>query len=71
MSRVKGHTLADEGAPYLANEQGQLERQWKLYGGVSGKGRGLCSCGAVSPILPSAYQRKKWHRAHKSEGLPS
>ena len=66
-NRLAGHTLASEGAPYLLNEQGEMQRQWKRYGGVSGEGRGLCSCGATSEILPSAYRRKKWHRAHKAE----
>ena len=66
-SRVPGHTLAFEGAPHLVTETGSVSRIWKYHGGVSGTGRGLCSCGAMSDLLESAHQRKKWHRAHKAE----
>jgi hypothetical protein len=35
-----------------------------------GNGHGRCECGAFSPTeLPSANQRKAWHRHHKLEVL--
>lgn len=51
----------------MFNERDVLVRMYGAYGGVAGEGRASCSCGAMSRILPSAYQRKKWHRAHKAE----
>lgn len=57
------HTLASEGAPY--NDEGR-----RLYpitrDGIGGSGRGKCSCGLLSDILPSAARRQKWHRDHKA-----
>ena len=67
MSRIKGHTLRFEGAPHVVAEDGRVVRVYGSYGGVSGFGRGLCSCGALSDLLDSAHQRKKWHREHKAE----
>ena len=65
--RVRGHGLQNEGAPYLADESGGWSRVGLRWMGVSGTGRGICSCGKASPIFDSAHQRKKWHRAHKEE----
>lgn len=64
-SRVPGHTLASEGAPYVVNIEKQTVRA--RGGGSGGTGRALCSCGALSEILHSGRARKDWHRAHKAE----
>ena len=61
------HGLQFEGAPHLVAEDGRVHRVSRPWGGVSGEGRGVCRCGAYSDILPSAHQRKKWHREHKRE----
>ena len=66
-TRVSGHALKNEGAPFLHAEGGRLIRASGPYGGVSGEGRGVCTCGAISDVLASATQRRKWHRAHKAE----
>lgn len=58
-ARVSGHTLRHEGQAF--NERGVRD------GTANGYGR--CSCGAQSPWLTSDYQRKDWHRRHKSEVL--
>lgn len=59
-SRVSGHELQREGQPIEA----------PLYTrGTGGKGRAKCSCGAKSPVLPSANKRKEWHRQHKADVL--
>lgn len=63
MTRLSGHELLSEGAPY----DGKKRRISSYYGGVSGEGRALCSCGALSDFLSSANKRKAWHRAHKEE----
>lgn len=65
--RVPGHTLRHEGAPHLVSETGQTVRVQRGYGGVSGYGRALCSCGAMSDLLDSGGQRKAWHRQHKAQ----
>jgi len=62
MSRLAGHELAYEGAPFNAKKQ---RTNW-LMQGVRGVGRGLCSCGELSDNLPSGAQRKAWHREHKN-----
>ena len=68
MSRLAGHGLRSEGAPFLMNERGEWSRVVTYsYASVTGMGRGLCECGAFSVILDSAHQRKKWHRLHKVE----
>lgn len=53
---VKGHTLLFEGSPCG-------DAFWKR----SGTGRGKCSCGIMSPLLPSNAARQRWHRQHKQE----
>lgn len=60
--RVPGHTLVAEGAPF-----DHLRRRYSsILGGVGGAGHAKCSCGQFSPApIPSAYQRKQWHRDHK------
>lgn len=60
-SRVTGHTLRNEGAPFDSYKV-PLRRS----GGVSGRGRALCSCGALSDELVSGAERKQWHRDHKA-----
>lgn len=62
--RVAGHELRREGAPY--NKTGRSvflanQGSWS----VKGEGRGLCSCGWTSQVLPSAAKRKEAHRVHK------
>lgn len=55
------HGLWYEGAPHD-------DRGHRTNGvGVSGDGRAKCRCGAMSEVLPSANQRKAWHRTHKAE----
>ena len=66
-ARVPGHTLVAEGAPHVVDETKRVVRAYNSWGGIGGYGRGLCSCGAMSDLLDSAHQRKKWHRAHKAE----
>lgn len=67
MTRVKGHTLRNEGAPFVVDETGRIVRVHGSWRGVSGYGRGLCSCGEMSDLLDSAHKRKKWHREHKAQ----
>lgn len=62
-TRLAGHELRDEGAPY----DGRGRKIWQNRWTTSGRGRAKCSCGALSPELPSGTQRKAWHRAHKAE----
>ena len=50
---VPGHTLWREGASVDHD-------QWT-------EGRGGCSCGTLSPKLPSTKARQRWHREHKLE----
>jgi hypothetical protein len=55
---VKGHYLIQEGS------------NRKLYGYSWEKvGPGQCSCGLLSPDLPSTAARKRWHDAHKDDVL--
>lgn len=66
MTRLAGHSLVHEGAAH--DEEGQRIRQhWSV--NAAGVGRGKCSCGALSDVLPSGGQRKAWHKAHKEELL--
>lgn len=62
-ARVSGHTLRDEGAVYTA------EGHRRYLQNLTGYGHGMCSCGALSPVLPSRSARKRWHREHKAEVL--
>ena len=72
---VRRHGLAAEGAAFTDEPDPDWPpRQWWRgqwwwvnCGGVSGVGRGLCSCGAASDALPSAAARKAWHRKHKAD----
>ena len=66
-TRVAGHGLLAEGAPFLRNEEGDWSRVGYLFISTSGRGRGVCQCGKASPILDSSTQRRKWHREHKAE----
>ena len=64
--RVTGHGLAHEGAPHDDNGNRIGTRSpWGI--GTGGPGRARCACGALSDVLPSAPQRKAWHRHHKTE----
>lgn len=61
---VPGHTLVAEGAPHAWN--GRRYERLTLHGwSISGKGKGLCSCGATSKVLGTGAARKAWHREHK------
>lgn len=62
-ARVSGHALWYEGAPHDDNGR---RIGWQ---GTHGEGRGVCTCGARSEVLPSGYQRKRWHREHKAAVL--
>lgn len=62
-TRVAGHTLWYEGAPH--DDRGH--RIWRPYGSASGRGRGKCSCGALSEMEFTAAARKRWHAEHKQQ----
>ena len=68
MKRLAGHSLQNEGAAFVVNEERRVVRAWPGRG-ISGRGRGLCSCGALSEMLDSGYARRNWHREHKAEVL--
>jgi hypothetical protein len=56
---MRGHGLVAEGAAFRADGS-------RVYwNSVSGTGHAVCACGAMSPVLASAAQRKRWHRHHK------
>ena len=59
-----GHHLLHEGA---AHDDDGHRYSYGGYSGTSGTGRGKCSCGVLSPILQSGYQRRAWHRGHKED----
>lgn len=50
---LKGHTLLFEGEA--------IGQSWHK----NGPGSGKCSCGEMSPELPTRAARKRWHREHK------
>lgn len=54
---LKGHIMGDEGC--ARGDDGMI--LWD----AKGPGRGKCSCGALSEILPTRAARKRWHREHK------
>ncbi|WP_159601603.1 hypothetical protein [Agromyces humi] len=60
-TRLAGHTLANEGAPF--NDNGARIG----YRGTSGEGRGKCSCGELSDVVASGGARRRWHADHKAE----
>lgn len=62
---VPGHTLRFEGRAFVVNENGKnvFARGWH--------GRGLCSCGALGPMVTTVAARKRWHREHKAEVVGS
>jgi hypothetical protein len=63
-TRVAGHSLEWEGAPH--NEHGsRIQRAYPMEKG--GEGRGKCSCGTLSDVLPSKSARQRWHKDHKAE----
>ena len=63
MSRLPGHELVSEGAPFEADGRSSYPTRWM--GGTGGTGRGKCSCGELSDVLYSGAKRKSWHRGHK------
>lgn len=70
MTRVSGHELRYEGAAFEPGLDLDLDRRYPFrvhWNSVRGRGFGLCSCGAQSPVVDSGYARKAWHRAHKAE----
>lgn len=70
VNRVPGHTLLNEGAPFERVVDEVFVRTRRINtNGVGGEGRGVCSCGTFSDILPSAGRRKSWHREHKKAVL--
>lgn len=62
---LQSHGLRFEGAPH--DEAGNRITRGFGPPGIGGSGRAKCGCGTLSPVLPSAYQRKQWHRAHKAD----
>jgi hypothetical protein len=64
-TRLSGHGLWSEGWPVEATPgHGQ---GWRPLNHRSGPGRALCECGEMSPELPSANARKRWHGEHKEQ----
>jgi hypothetical protein len=75
-TRVTGHGLVGEGAPHAvpgchalpcSGERDDEPVRVGNYSSTGGWGHGLCQCGATSPHLSSANQRKAWHVGHKAE----
>lgn len=64
-TRLSGHELQYEGAPYRLEGRRAVRIDSSYYATRAGEGRGLCSCGAYSKVLPSAAARKRWHAEHK------
>lgn len=71
-TRVPGHGLQREGRafdlvastnPWAPDEV--RRGPWLQYTGER-EGRGACSCGECSPILPSTAARKRWFEDHKA-----
>jgi hypothetical protein len=56
-TRLPDHELWSEGHAIESRNQPRRPRE----------GRGECSCGELSPVLPSTAQRKQWHRDHKHD----
>lgn len=54
-TRLAGHGLPHEGRVWDG-----LTRQFGNYAGET-----HCSCGLVSPFLPTTAARKRWHGEHK------
>jgi hypothetical protein len=73
-TRLAGHTLHERGAPFSApacNLDSCADAFGKKnvarFGGVSGPGHALCSCGWTSGHLPSGSARRQAHRDHKND----
>lgn len=69
-SFLKGHGLIREGRPSFLSDlcssgycHYYLQRDYEV--GPAWDGHARCSCGAVSPHLPTVAARKRWHREHK------
>lgn len=74
MTVVVGHGLLCEGAAFRDGSctttpcAGHLMHRHRVrWNSVGGPGHALCACGVLSPHLPSAAQRRAWHRAHKQD----
>lgn len=63
--RVSLHPLMNEGAAF--DDDGNRKTFGLFVLGVAGEGRAKCFCGEMSEVLPSASQRKAWHRQHKAD----
>lgn len=59
--RLDGHVIWAEGAAFDVSGVRLHQRT------IAGEGYGFCQCGARSEQLPSARQRKQWHRSHKQQ----
>lgn len=57
------HTLKYAGAPY--DDQAQLIDPVNKT--TAGPGRALCSCGIISPELPSGPARREWFKDHRAK----
>jgi hypothetical protein len=62
--RLAGHGLISEGYPH---DDAGKPISGAFLRATSGNGRALCSCGELSPELPSGYARKRWHKDHKDQ----
>lgn len=62
---VRGHGLLNEGVGYPPGIRDLVQRYRYIF--HDPRGVGGCSCGAISPPLPSNAARKRWHKAHKAE----
>lgn len=67
-TRLSGHTLRSEGKPFRwSSDSRRWMRTNALYGADTGDGVAMCSCGAVSQMLHSNAERKRWHVIHKDQ----
>lgn len=55
------HLLSRNGAPH--DDEGNLTNKDPKI--TAGEGRGKCSCGRLSDVLPNGASRRRWHKWHK------
>lgn len=65
---LKGHTLISEGKARVDRSCMECEALGWI---ARRKGHAKCSCGALSPHLPSKTKRQAWHREVHKEAIRS
>jgi len=60
VTRLVGHALWHEGAPY--DDRGR-----RIEYPRTTEGRAKCECGELSEALPSGAARRRWHADHKAD----